>query len=530
MKSHGHARRGLVLLLLLQLLLAPTIARKTKISGPIKTVVVLVMENRSFDHMLGWLKTLNPEINGLTGTECNHKNTTIPDSPLVCVSDIAEFVDPDPGHSYQAIREQIFGQNDTSERPPPMNGFAQQAESMAEGFSKTVMSSFRPEVLPAYTALAMEYAVFDHWFASVPASTQPNRFYVHSATSFGAMSNVREDLVAGFPQKTIFDSINNAGHSFGIYYQNIPATLFYRNLRKLKYVNKFHDYSLKFKLHAQHGMLPNYVVVEQRYFDMKLLPANDDHPSHDVAEGQAFVKEVYEILRASPQWKDMLFIITYDEHGGFYDHVPTPADNVPNPDGLVGGEPYYFDFKRLGVRVPTIMISPWINKGTVVHAPQGPTPSSQYEHSSLPATIKKIFNLGDDFLTNRDAWAGTFEHILTQRDSPRTDCPEVIPQSPWSLRHSPADEGAPLTQFQEELVQLASQLNGGHRLLNYQHLGKSMTVGQAHAYVTSAMSQFLEAGRMAARAGQDLESLVEVKPSLVGRRAGTFNSKYYDSS
>jgi phospholipase C len=107
---------------------------------------------------------------------------------------------------------------------------------------------------------------------------------------------------------------------------------------------------------------------------------------------------------------------------------------------------------------------------------------------------------------------------------------EVIPQSPWSLRHSPADEGAPLTQFQEELVQLASQLNGDHRLLNYQHLGKSMTVGQAHAYVTSAMSQFLEAGRMAARGGQDLESLVEVKPSLVGRRAGTFNSKYYDSS
>jgi hypothetical protein len=98
------------------------------------------------------------------------------------------------------------------------------------------------------------------------------------------------------------------------------------------------------------------------------------------------------------------------------------------------------------------------------------------------------------------------------------------------LLHSPADEGAPLTQFQEELVQLASQLNGDHRLLNYQHLGKSMTVGQAHAYVTSAVSQFLEAGRMAARAGQDLESLVEVKPSLVGRRAGTFNSKYYDSS
>jgi phospholipase C len=530
-KSHGHAQCGLVLFLLLHSLLAPTsLAKKTQISGPVKTVVVLVMENRSFDHMLGWLKTLNPEIDGLTGTECNHLNTTITNSPLVCVSDIAEFVDPDPGHSFQAIREQIFGQNDTSQRPAPMNGFAQQAESMSEGFSKTVMTGFRPEVVPAYTALAMEYAVFDRWFASVPASTQPNRFYVHSATSFGAMSNVRNDLIAGFPQKTIFDSITNSGHSFGIYYQNIPATLFYHNLRKLKYVTKFHDYSLKFKKHARRGVLPNYVVVEQRYFDMNLLPANDDHPSHDVAQGQAFVKEVYEILRASPQWKEMLFVITYDEHGGFYDHVPTPADDVPNPDGLVGDAPYYFDFKRLGVRVPTIMISPWINKGTVVHAPQGPTPSSQYEHSSLPATIKKIFNLKDDFLTARDAWAGTFDHILSQRTSPRTDCPEKIPSSPWSLRHSPADEGAPLTEFQEELVQLASQLNGDHRHVKYPHLGKSMNVGQANAYVTDAVSRFLEAGRMAVRSGQDPESMVDLKPSWVGRRAGIFNSKSYDSS
>lgn len=222
----------------------------------------------------------------------------------------------------------------------------------------------RPEVVPAYKALATEFAVFDRWFASVPTSTQPNRFYVHSATSYGAMSNVKQELVAGFPQKTIFDSIVNAGHSMGIYYQNIPATLFYRSLRKVKFVNKFHDYTLKFKQHARRGVLPNYVVIEQRYFDMKVLPANDDHPSHDVSEGQAFVKEVYETLRASPQWKEMLFVITYDEHGGFYDHVPTPVNNVPNPDGLVGPEPWYFDFKRLGVRVPTLMISPWINKGT----------------------------------------------------------------------------------------------------------------------------------------------------------------------
>lgn len=166
----------------------------------------------------------------------------------------------------------------------------------------------------------------------------------------------------GFDER-IFDSLEEAGLSFGIYYQNIPATLFFKSLRRLKHVLKFHDYMASFKLHAKLGILPNYVVIEQRYFDVHLLPANDDHPSHDVAEGQKFVKEVYETLRASPQWNEMMFLITYDEHGGFFDHVPTPVTHVPNPDGIIGLEPYYFTFDRLGVRVPIILISPWNENG-----------------------------------------------------------------------------------------------------------------------------------------------------------------------
>ena len=321
------------------------------------------MENRSFDHVLGWLKATRPDIDGLTGEESNRILVSDPDSPEVFVSDDALFIDSDPGHSIQAIREQIFGSNDSSARPL-MNGFAQQAESMQEGMSKTVMSGFKPEVVPAYTALANEFAVFDRWFASVPASTQPNRFYVHSATSHGASSNVRKDLIHGFPQKTIFDSLDENDLSFGIYYQNIPATLFFKSLRKLKHAVKFHSYSLKFKRHAKLGKLPNYSVIEQRYFDVEVSPANDDHPSHDVALGQKFVKEVYETLRASPQWNEMALLITYDEHGGFYDHVPTPVSGVPNPDGIIGPDPFYFRFDRLGVRVPTILVSPWVDKGT----------------------------------------------------------------------------------------------------------------------------------------------------------------------
>ena len=323
------------------------------------------MENRSFDHILGWLKSTRPEIDGLTGKESNQISVSDPNSPKVFVSNDALFVDSDPGHSFQDIREQIFGSDDSTVNPPPMNGFAQQAESMTLGLSKTVMSGFKPGFLPVYTELANEFAVLDRWFASVPASTLPNRLYVHSATSHGALSNEwKKNFIHGFPQKTIFDSLDENGLTFGIYYQNIPVTLFYKSLRKLKHLFKFHNYALKFKLHAMLGKLPNYVVIEQRYFDVDKFPANDDHPSHDVALGQKLVKEVYETLRKSPQWKEMALLITYDEHGGFYDHVPTPVSGVPSPDGITGPDPFYFRFDRLGVRVPTILVSPWIDKGT----------------------------------------------------------------------------------------------------------------------------------------------------------------------
>ncbi|KAB1227562.1 Non-specific phospholipase C2 [Morella rubra] len=300
-------------------------------ASPIKTIVVLVMENRSFDHMLGWMKKLNPKINGVDGSEWNALSVTDPNSKRFYFDNKSHYVDPDPGHSFQAIREQIFGSADTSAHPAPMIGFAQEAYSMdnTTNMSRSVMNGFPPNKVPVYQALVSEFAVFDRWFASVPSSTQPNRLFVHSGTSGGATSNIGSLLAKGYPQRTIFEDLDAAGISFGIYYQNLPTTLFYRNLRKLKYVGKFHEYGLSFKKDAKAGKLPGYVVVEQRYFDLKGSPANDDHPSHDVYQGQVFVKEVYETLRASPQWNQTLFVITYDEHGGFYDHVPTPVRGVP---------------------------------------------------------------------------------------------------------------------------------------------------------------------------------------------------------
>ncbi|XP_057754028.1 non-specific phospholipase C2 [Arachis stenosperma] len=496
------------------------------VANPIKTVVVLVMENRSFDHMLGWMKKLNPEINGVNGSESNPLSVADPNSKRVFFKEEAQYVDPDPGHSFQAIREQIFGSNDTSADPAPMNGFAQQAYSMdnTSAMSNDVMNGFDPDNVAVYKSLVSEFAVFDRWFSSVPASTQPNRLYVHSATSHGATSNVASLLAKGYPQQTIFDNLNDAGIDFGIYYQNIPATLFYKNLRKLKYIFKFHPYDLWFKQHAKEGKLPGYVVVEQRYMDTKLFPANDDHPSHDVYQGQMFVKEVYETLRASPQWNQTLLVITYDEHGGFFDHVPTPVRGVPSPDGIVGPEPFNFTFDRLGVRVPTIAVSPWIQKGTVVHGPMGsPTPTSEYEHSSIPATVKKLFNL-TSFLTKRDAWAATFESIVQTRTEPRTDCPEKLP-TPVKMRQGEAKEDGKMSEFQQELIQLAAVIKGENILTSYpDRVGKNMTVKQGKDYMEKAVRRFFQAGRYAKKMGVSDDHIVRMKPSLTTRSSKPTNT------
>lgn len=147
--------------------------RKHEIHSPIKTVVVVVMENRSFDHILGWLSRTRPDIDGLNGTQSNRLNASDPSSPEIFVTDEAGYVDSDPGHGFEDIREQIFGSADTSAVPAPMSGFAQNARGMGLGMPQNVMSGFKPESVPVYAALADEFAVFDRWFASVPTSTQP---------------------------------------------------------------------------------------------------------------------------------------------------------------------------------------------------------------------------------------------------------------------------------------------------------------------------------------------------------------------
>ncbi|KAL6850212.1 hypothetical protein ACP4OV_020839 [Aristida adscensionis] len=496
--------------------------------SPIEHVVVLALENRSFDHMLGWMRRLlGLPVDGLTGAECNPDSTNATSS--ICVSADADLVVPDdPGHSFEDVLEQVFGNISSSSsaaaatplmQQPSMSGFVRSALSVNALLSSAVMRAFRPSRLPAFAALAPAFAVFDRWFSSIPGPTQPNRLFLYSATSRGAVAHDKLDLLRGYPQRTIFDSLAADGRRFAVYFKTIPTVLFYRRLRALRFAARsFHRYDAAFRDHARRGLLPALSVVEPRYFDLAGAPADDDHPAHDVANGQRLVKDVYEALRAGPQWNRTLLIVTYDEHGGFYDHVATPTAGVPSPDGIRGPPPFFFRFDRLGVRVPTLMVSPWIRKGTVVGRPDGPAATSEFEHSSIPATIKKIFNLSSDFLTRRDAWAGTFEHIFTELDEPRTDCPETLPEVPFE-RPSPAKENGWLSDFQRELVELASFLNGDYMLtsLAQEAQRKKMTVKQADAYVRRAITGFLRASKQALRLGADESAIVTMRSSLTSK-------------
>lgn len=172
-----------------------------KPAGPVKTIVLLVMENRSFDHFVGLMKKLNPNIDGLTGIEDNPINPADPNAPRIKISDMAEFVDPDPGHEFEQVAEQIYGTlanvNNVNLNQPTMDGFVAQAESVMPGLSRRVMSAFRPEVVPVTAALVMNFALFDRYFSSVPSSTQPNRLFVHSTTSHGLLSNDEGALIRG---------------------------------------------------------------------------------------------------------------------------------------------------------------------------------------------------------------------------------------------------------------------------------------------------------------------------------------------
>jgi phospholipase C len=388
-----------------------------------------MLENRSFDHMCGWLKKLNPDIEGLTGKETNPYDPADPAKGKCTVGstspNVAAF---DPDHSLDSTSEKIFGKVGPGANPAPMNGFYWFENGLHHTPPADVMNMFLPENVPIISSLAMDFALFDHWFASVPGPTHPNRLFSLTATSRGTVDNT--DIPTGFPQPSIFNQLDDVNVDWRYYYTDqMWAYALLASLRTNTSLPRIKTWA-DFLDDAKAGKLTPFSYIEPKFASSTSGPAQDQHPDHPITAGETTMKQVYETLRASPQWNDTLLIITYDEHGGFYDHVPTPQDGIPKPDAFnAPTNPANFNFERLGLRVPTILISPWVNKGIVISKADGPTNTSLYEHSSLPATLGKIFGF-KSFLTKRDEWAATFESYLTQRTTPRTDCPTVLPDLP----------------------------------------------------------------------------------------------------
>ena len=353
----------------------------------LKHIVVLMMENRSFDHMLGALKKVDPRINGLTGNETNPG----PDNTPVKVQPLAQFrgqLEPDPEHHFLPVNKQLFNGGSSSD-PPTMQGFVKSYYDQRNdlGHAEKIMYYFPPEKLPVLTTLARTFTVFNGWFASIPGPTLCNRAFAHYGTSFGRVG--MELFYEKVKYLSIYDRLLKNGKSAKIYYfDQASSTLEVVNL--LQNQPKIFATYKDFLQDCKNGELPDYCLIEPNYKDHEgpggqMLPANDQHPDHNVQDGEVFIATVYNaIFNNAELWKSTALLIVYDEHGGTYDHVPppacTPGEFTASAVDTGTDEPFKFD--RLGVRVPAILVSPWAANHVVpgVGEPNGRV----FEHASIP--------------------------------------------------------------------------------------------------------------------------------------------------
>jgi phospholipase C len=421
---------------------AAAIPSSTSWKDAIQNVVVLVQENRSFDTFLGGL-TYNSSIDGVLTTKyCNPLDLNDPNSVNVCAQPTGQNIaQDDPNHGISGGNMQIYGTYHPDEDAikagtvtAMMKGFVSEQKSMYRtgndiDRAAEVIEYYTPAHIPVFSSLAENFLVFDRWFASVPGPTNPNRAYLTSGTSHGHGFNDVDFDISALPQRSIFQQLTEKGISW-INYSNttrsgfLPDALFYRwTVASGHASGQVRDID-EFYADAEAGTLP-----QLTYINPECCTYQSFHPSSPIDLGESFVKGIYEALRSSPQWNTTLFILTFDEHGGFADHVPPPI-NVPPGDSLLYTEfapdakPITFDFTRLGMRVPTLLISPWVPKGAVENMPP-PEQVGEYTHTSIPAFLAKMWDL--DILTNRVGWSATFEHLIRTEEM-RIDTPVTLPE------------------------------------------------------------------------------------------------------
>lgn len=473
----------------------------------IKHVVVLMLENRSFDNLLGWLydgKEIpdGQSFEGLTESLWNPLNNIDSDgNPFVekvpverngqkkyrygkPVSNPENFTlpTPDPGEGFADTTHQLFQHYKVGELypPTPVNmGFVQNYQNAmlygtltygdAPTDPRAIMKCYTPEQTPVLSELARSFAVCDQYHCSVPSQTLPNRSFIHAATSDGNVNNQPNAYTAS---PTVFNRIQDkidqgAALSWAIYGDNMLAKggkqreedlagafgkdhfsltrLTMKQLHDPRFDGNF-GAMREFYNRCKKGNLPSYCFIEPNFGgDLQ----NDQHPPADIRPGEKLMADVYNAIKNSPAFNETLLVITYDEHGGCYDHFPPFGGAVsPDPEKKPGQQGFLFN--RFGVRVPCVLINPYIRKGHIAR-PEGYTP---YDHTSLIKTLQLLFDL--EGLTPRSDAAPDFSNVLTL-DTPRTDFPEVFP---LDYEQKTDGKGYGTNSLHQLLATIISQLTG----------------------------------------------------------------------
>ena len=351
----------------------------------VDTIVVVMLENRSFDHMLGYLSLENgrQDVDGLRPDLANeYGGRRYPVHHL----DHTRVIE-DPDHSAAAVDEQIGDDR--------MDGFvstcaaALASRGIEDGDPGVVMGYYNGADAPVFGHLADRFLICDRWFSSVPGATLPNRLYSLCGKAAGSRDDLPTYVPPIYHQASFIRHLDARGVSWR-WYSFDPGTLRLADMRyrlgchdRFAYFSKtglpwksvlditVNSKAASFIEDAARGTLPSVSWIDPAFTNFNPLgfPVCDDHPPADISDGQDLVLAVYDALAASPQWERSLLVIVYDEHGGFFDHVPPPTSVDDDPE----------TFGRYGVRVPAIIVSPWVAPGSVAH--------DLFDHTSLIKTI-----------------------------------------------------------------------------------------------------------------------------------------------
>ena len=353
---------------------------------PVENVVILMLENRSFDQMFGALSL--EEGREVDGLRPEMSNSGLDGTPIGIYRS-EEFCVLDPPHGWDAVHNQFNeGRHD---------GFVTEMEKVyGAEFRDQVMGYHNRDDLPFWYGMADEFTLCDRWFCSLLTGTWPNRNYFHAGQS-GGLKNNELPGIRMFTWPTIYDRLNEAGIAWHYYFSDVPYLYLYprlrRQKRKISWIRGFYRA-------AEAGTLPPVTVIDPAF------TLTDDHPPHHPHLAQAFVASVYAALANSPQWEKLLFIITYDEHGGFFDHVP-PTEAPDERE----------EFAHFGIRVPALIVGPYVKRGYVS--------SVTYDHTSVLKFLEWRFDLSP--LTMRDAAANNILDALDfdQEPRPAPELPEA---------------------------------------------------------------------------------------------------------